>query len=123
MGWLRAVIRVGALWLLSIVVTVAAMELAHRMILAGERGMTAHAVRRDAPAVSFRDEREGVSLETLDLQGSDALHCIQDAREVVTMHGRRCAHFEQHANGTVAASFVFFLRYHRHFLAEGFDNG
>jgi hypothetical protein len=32
MGWLGVVIRVGVLWLLSLVVAIAGMELGHRMV-------------------------------------------------------------------------------------------
>jgi hypothetical protein len=54
MGWLRVVIRVGVLWLLSIAVTAAGLELAHRATPAIESSRTAHALHRNAPAVSFR---------------------------------------------------------------------
>jgi hypothetical protein len=37
MGWRRVVIRVGILWLLSIVGAAAGLELAHRIVLSGER--------------------------------------------------------------------------------------
>jgi len=58
MGWLRVVIRVGVLWLLSIVVAVAGMELAHRVVLGIERGTTAvQGIEGKASAVSFRDEQ------------------------------------------------------------------
>ncbi|HEY7371002.1 MAG TPA: hypothetical protein VIF57_02410 [Polyangia bacterium] len=38
MRWLRVVIGVGVLWVISIVVTVAGLEIAHRSILAAEHG-------------------------------------------------------------------------------------
>ena len=41
MRWLRYVIRVGVLWLISIVVTVAGLELAHRSLMASERSPSA----------------------------------------------------------------------------------
>ncbi|HXU01658.1 MAG TPA: hypothetical protein VN903_11735 [Polyangia bacterium] len=62
MGWLRLVIRVGALWLLSIVVSVAGMELAHRMILATEGATTAQANRETASAVSLHTERDRTTI-------------------------------------------------------------
>ena len=58
MGWLRVVIRVGVLWLLSIVVAVAGMEFAHRLILVSERRTTATlGIQGAASPVSVRDER------------------------------------------------------------------
>jgi hypothetical protein len=48
MAWVRVVVGVGIAWLLSLVVTVAGLELAHRMVIATERGTTALA--RPAPA-------------------------------------------------------------------------
>jgi hypothetical protein len=44
MRWLRFVITVGVLWLISIVVTVAGLELAHRSIVESERGATISSV-------------------------------------------------------------------------------
>jgi hypothetical protein len=58
MGWLRVVIRVGVMWLLSIAVSFAGMELAHRMILASERGTTAHVSTQERSAVTVGDERD-----------------------------------------------------------------
>jgi hypothetical protein len=51
MGWLRVVIRVGVLWVASIVVAVVGLELAHRMTVAIARGTEAEAIGGRSPAV------------------------------------------------------------------------
>ena len=57
MAWLRFMARVGVLWLMSLIVAVAAMELAHRMVLAIDRGATTEATEGEASAVSVGDEQ------------------------------------------------------------------
>ena len=54
MGWLRVVVGVGLLWLLSIVVAVAGLELAHRTVLAKERAAAMQAAGEKASALSVR---------------------------------------------------------------------
>jgi len=51
MAWLGVVLRVGILWLLSLVVAFAGLQLAHRMVIATERRTTALARQRKPSTV------------------------------------------------------------------------
>jgi hypothetical protein len=54
MGWLRMVVGVAVLWLLSIVVTIAGLEIAHRSVLAAEhRASGSHARGSISSATRF----------------------------------------------------------------------
>jgi len=65
MGWLRVVVRVGVLWLLSLVVAAAGMELARQIVLATDRARTGQATRSKVPAVFVGDERDRTTVRPL----------------------------------------------------------
>jgi len=64
MGWLRLVLGVGIAWLVSIVIVVACLELAHRAVLATERDETAEPTAQKASAVSVRDQQDPIRSPT-----------------------------------------------------------
>jgi len=53
---LRVVVRVGVLWVMSLLVAVAGMELGHRFVAATGRGETGPLTHGTTSAVSFREE-------------------------------------------------------------------
>jgi hypothetical protein len=61
MGWLRIIGRVGILWLLSIVVAVAGMEFARRLVLATENRPTTQATTADPSAISAQTDQVPLS--------------------------------------------------------------
>jgi hypothetical protein len=56
MGVLRFVIRIGILWVISLLVAVAGMELGHRIVMATDRREMARLPRETPSAVSVGDE-------------------------------------------------------------------
>jgi len=48
MGSLRVVVRIGALWVVSLVVSAVGLEIAHRFVLTTERDATMHAAAEKA---------------------------------------------------------------------------
>jgi hypothetical protein len=56
MGVLRVVIRIGILWVISLVVAVAGMALGHRIVTATDRGEAARATPEATSAISVGDE-------------------------------------------------------------------
>jgi hypothetical protein len=63
-GWTRFIARVGVLWLMSLVVAIAVMELGHRMVLSIDHVATPEATEEQASAVSVGDEQAPPILST-----------------------------------------------------------
>jgi hypothetical protein len=59
MGALRVVVRIGILWVVSLLVSFTGMVVAHRIVIATERHEAAPAMRETASTVWVGDEPAG----------------------------------------------------------------